>query len=153
MKYLLDSLQHIESSYSDALNPDKLQMDESFLAERDLMKLPTIADFRALSHNFHEKLEAVATSISTLHLQAPAVVNYNFPWPHPLPFASWKTIRNTLRALPLSRRPLHSFPRSSIPYLEYECVQHSQEAVDVRQPGSTEHWASSSKREANGVER
>ncbi|KAL1746855.1 hypothetical protein HDZ31DRAFT_33269 [Schizophyllum fasciatum] len=82
MKYLLDSLQHIESSYSDALNPDKLAMDESFLAERDLMKLPTVGDFRALSRNFHEKLEAVASSISTLRIQAPTtIINYTLPWP------------------------------------------------------------------------
>ncbi|KAI4526175.1 hypothetical protein K525DRAFT_189781 [Schizophyllum commune Loenen D] len=101
MKYLLDSLQHIESSYSDALNPDKLAMDESFLAERDLMKLPTVGDFRALSRNFHEKLEAVASSIST----------------HPLVLASPYAPIPTGRSLHPAYYPSTSLAPSQTPYI------------------------------------
>ncbi|KAJ7867899.1 hypothetical protein B0H14DRAFT_3587365 [Mycena olivaceomarginata] len=68
MPYLLDSLQSYESGHGDALNPHRLEMDKSFKGDYEVLKAPTVGEFRTLSDKILTKLENFSTQIHCTHL-------------------------------------------------------------------------------------
>ncbi|KAJ7884335.1 hypothetical protein B0H14DRAFT_2564393 [Mycena olivaceomarginata] len=68
MRYLLDSLQSYESGHGDALNPHRLEMDKSFKGDYEVLKAPTVGEFRTLSDKILTKLENFSTQIHSTHL-------------------------------------------------------------------------------------
>ncbi|KAJ7920082.1 hypothetical protein B0H13DRAFT_1867987 [Mycena leptocephala] len=68
MRYLLDSLQSYESGHGDALNPHRLEMDKSFMGDHDVLKAPTVGEFRTLSDKILTKLNNFSTQIHCTHL-------------------------------------------------------------------------------------
>ncbi|KAJ7875889.1 hypothetical protein B0H14DRAFT_2568489 [Mycena olivaceomarginata] len=68
MPYLLDSLQSYESGHGDALNPHRLEMDKSFMGDYEVLKAPTVGEFRTLSDKILTKLENFSTQIHCTHL-------------------------------------------------------------------------------------
>ncbi|KAJ7884814.1 hypothetical protein B0H14DRAFT_3740898 [Mycena olivaceomarginata] len=68
MRYLLDSLQSYESGHGDALNPHRLEMDKSFMGDYEVLKAPTVGEFRTLSDKILTKLENFSTQIHCTHL-------------------------------------------------------------------------------------
>ncbi|KAJ7473394.1 hypothetical protein FB451DRAFT_1468164 [Mycena latifolia] len=74
MRYLLDSLQSYESGHSDALNPHRLEPDKSFMGDHDVLKAPTVAEFRTFSQQILTKLDHVSTDIRTSNKVSPNVL-------------------------------------------------------------------------------
>ncbi|KAJ7437648.1 hypothetical protein B0H11DRAFT_2255127 [Mycena galericulata] len=68
MRYLLDSLQSYESGHGDALNPHRLEMDKSFMGDHDVLKAPTVGEFRTLSDKILTKLNDFSTQTHCTHL-------------------------------------------------------------------------------------
>ena len=72
MKYLFNSLQHLESDYSNALCPVQREYDKSFMGNQKLLHGMTVEEFELFSKSFFDHMKDLKATLIPLMHRPPA---------------------------------------------------------------------------------
>ena len=72
MKYLFNSLQHLESDYSNALCPVQKEYNKSFTGNQKLLQAMTVEEFQLFSKSFFDHIKDLKAALIPLMQPLPA---------------------------------------------------------------------------------
>lgn len=109
MKYLFNSLQHLESDYSNALCPVQKEYDKSFMGNQKLLQAVTVEEFQLFSKSFFDHIKDLKAALVPLPAAPPLrALPYNV-YGHFGPLASTAQVRApSLPAMPTQINTSHN---------------------------------------------